>query len=430
MSFAPGTRLGAYEILSPLGAGGMGEVYKARDTRLDRTVAIKVLPEAFAGDPQFRERFDREARAISQLSHPHICTLHDVGESDDGVRYLVMEHLDGETLADRLIKGRIPIDEALRIATQIADALTAAHRHDIVHRDLKPGNVVLTKGGAKLLDFGLAKTTPAIVVGESAAATLPRALTAEGAIVGTVQYMAPEQLDGRPADARTDIFAFGAVLYEMISGRKAFDGRSPASVIGAIMTAAPPSMSAVGVPPAPERIVTTCLAKDPDDRWQSARDLSRELQWIAGGAQPDPASQPRPDAARLRWTGTVAWIVAAALAAAVVVLTMKLRSSSAGPPARLTVALGADASMPVEVGPNVAFSPDGNALAFVALTSGSSTKQLYLRRLDQLRASPLPGTENAREPFFSPHSQSIAFFDDENRKLKTVSVAGGPPVTL
>src|SRR6516225_78966 len=285
MGLSAGTRLGPYEIQAAIGAGGMGEVYKARDTRLDRIVAIKVLPESLAADPQFRERFDREARAISQIDHPHICTLHDVGEQD-GTAFLVMQYLEGETLADRLTKGALPLDQALAIAIDIADALTAAHRAGIAHRDLKPGNVFLTKSGAKLLDFGLAKAYVPVVAagpGGSMMPTAPPQLTAQGMILGTFQYMAPEQIEGHEADARTDIFAFGAVLYEMTTGRKAFEGKTPASLIAAILERHPTPISSLE-PLAPQRldrVVHRCLAKDPDARWQSAADLSIQLRWMA-----------------------------------------------------------------------------------------------------------------------------------------------------
>ena len=264
----------------------MGEVYKARDTRLDRTVAIKVLPEALASDPTFRERFDREAKAIAALQHPHICTLHDVGHQD-GVAYLVLEYLDGQTLAERLTRGALPIDQALTYAIQIADALDKAHRAGIVHRDLKPGNVMVTKSGVKLLDFGLAKTRVggAGVAGGLSQLPTEQGLTAHGTILGTFQYMAPEQLEGKDADARTDIFAFGAVVYEMVTGRKAFEGKSHASLISAIMSSEPTAMVTLQpiTPPGLDHIVKTCLTKDPDGRWQSSSDLNRELKWIADG---------------------------------------------------------------------------------------------------------------------------------------------------
>src|ERR1700694_2664145 len=261
MALAAGARLGPYEILSALGSGGMGEVYKATDTRLDRTVAIKILPPTLATDPQFRDRFDREARAISQLDHPHICALHDVGEQD-GTAYLVMQYLEGETLADRLTKGALPLDQALQVAIQIADALATAHKAGIVHRDLKPGNIMLTKGGAKLLDFGLAKTG-ASALGAANLSMLPTTppITQQGAILGTFQYMAPEQLEGHDADARTDIFAFGAVVYEGVTGKKAFEGKSHASMISAIMSSDPSPLSTVQplAPPGLDEIVKRCL---------------------------------------------------------------------------------------------------------------------------------------------------------------------------
>jgi serine/threonine-protein kinase len=276
-TLGPGTRLGPYEIVSLLGAGGMGEVYRARDTRLDRTVAIKVLPTDVAADAEARRRFEREARTISKLNHPHICSLHDVGEQD-GLSFLVMEYLEGESLADRLSRGPLPLDEALRYARQIAEALEEAHQHGIVHRDLKPGNVMLTKKGAKLLDFGIAKLRAAVVSEEVPTATAS-VLTGEGLIVGTPQYMAPEQLEGRPVDARTDIFAFGLVLYEMITGRKAFEASTRAGLIAAILERDPQPLS----PPSSDALVKRCLAKRPADRWQSCADLLEHLEGGPGG---------------------------------------------------------------------------------------------------------------------------------------------------
>ena len=292
MALQRGTTLGPYEIESPLGAGGMGEVYKARDTRLDRTVAIKVLPEHVAADPDLKQRFGREAKTVAALSHPHICPVFDVGEQD-GINFLVMEYLEGETLAQRLEKGALPLDQALTVAIEIADALDKAHRQGIVHRDLKPGNIMLTKAGAKLLDFGLAKLKPVEQSGGlSALPTQGAPLTQEGAILGTFQYMAPEQLEGQEADARTDIFAFGAVVYEMVTGTKAFDGKSQASLISAVMTSEPPIPSEVQ-PAAPtqlDRIVTKCLSKDPENRWQTARDVTTELQH----SPREPTHEPQP----------------------------------------------------------------------------------------------------------------------------------------
>jgi len=287
MSLSAGSRLGPYEIVSPLGAGGMGEVYKARDTRLERTVAVKVLPSHLSASPESRQRFEREARTISQLSHPHICALHDVGREGE-VEYLVMEYLEGETLADRLLKGPLPLEQTLRYGMQIADALDKAHRQGIVHRDLKPGNVMLTKSGVKLLDFGLAKAVaPASQQSSLTALPTQHALTQEGTILGTFQYMAPEQLEGREADARTDIFALGTLLYEMSTGKKAFSGATQASLISSILRDDPQPISQVQPisPPALDRIVKTCIAKDPEDRWQSAGDVGKELKWIAEGSQ-------------------------------------------------------------------------------------------------------------------------------------------------
>jgi len=331
MALQPGKRLGPYEIVSPLGAGGMGEVYRGRDTRLERDVAIKVLPQHLASNPQFKQRFEREARTISSLNHPHICTLHDIGRADE-IDYLVMEYLEGETVARRLEKGALPTAQVLRYGMEVADALDKAHRRGVVHRDLKPGNIMLTpQSGAKVLDFGLAKSTvgaqglaPLHAGGEGLevrgeAPTRSAPITAEGTIVGTFQYMSPEQLEGKEADARSDIFSFGAVLYEMTTGKKAFAGKSQYSVASAILEKDPEPMAAVQpmTPPALERLVKRCLSKDPEDRWQSARDLAAELKWISeAGSQ---AGVPAPVTSRRRlrervWLG-VAAVLAAALAA-------------------------------------------------------------------------------------------------------------------
>src|SRR6266478_4235863 len=283
MPLSAGARLGPYEILSPLGAGGMGEVYRAKDTRLDRTVAIKVLPTHLSANPDLRARFEREARAISTLSHPHICPLYDIGYQD-GIEFLVMEYLEGETLAHRIKKGALPPEQVVQYAVQITDALDTAHRHGVIHRDLKPGNVMLTKSGAKLLDFGLAKVRATeAAAGMTALPTQTTPLTGEGTILGTLQYMAPEQLEGAEADARTDIFALGTLIYEMATGRKAFEGKSQASLIAAILEREPPPISTIQtmVPPALDHVVRTCLAKEPDARWQTAHDVLLQLKWIA-----------------------------------------------------------------------------------------------------------------------------------------------------
>jgi protein kinase-like protein len=282
VTLAAGSRLGPYEILAPLGAGGMGEVYKARDTRLDRTVAIKVLPQHMSASPEVRQRFDREAKTISQLSHPHICALYDVGREGE-TEYLVMEYLEGQTLAERLARGSLSLEEALRYGIEIGDALDEAHRSGIVHRDLKPSNVMLTKSGVKLLDFGLAKAMiPQTAQSSLSALPTQQGLTQEGTILGTFQYMAPEQLEGKESDSRTDIFAFGATLYEMATGKKAFSGETQASLITAIMSSEPPPISSVQPmsPPALARVLKTCLAKDREKRWQNARDVGLELRWV------------------------------------------------------------------------------------------------------------------------------------------------------
>ncbi|HVE73194.1 MAG TPA: protein kinase [Thermoanaerobaculia bacterium] len=418
-----GTRLGPYEILAPLGAGGMGEVYRARDTRLDRTVAVKVLPPAFASNPQLRQRFEREARMISQLTHPHICTMHDVGQHD-GVDYLVMEYLEGETLAERLTKGPLPLEKAIKHAIEIADALDKAHRQGIVHRDLKPGNIMLTRGGAKLLDFGLAKPAAAAVDGN--AATMQKSLTEEGTIVGTFQYMAPEQLEGAQADARTDIFAFGSVLYEMLTGKRAFEGKTRTSVIAAIVERDPPPISQFQpmTPPALERLVRNCLAKDPEERWQTAHDLLLGLRALADSTDSG-TGVPVAVAAKTRNRERVAWLlaalalIAAALAGAYAWRLRNapvevLRTSIVAPEGTNMSFLGDDAA-------SLTISPDGKYVTFVARANG--VPRLWVRRLDELTAQPLAGTDGATYPFWSPDSKNIGFF--ANRQVKRIPAAGG-----
>src|ERR1700730_7220896 len=290
MTLTSGTKLGPYEIQAPLGAGGMGEVYRARDTRLERAVAIKILSAHLCQNAEARDRFDREARAISSLSHPNICHLYDVGEQD-GISYLVMEYVEGETLGDRLHKGPLPLEQVLKVGAEICDELEKAHRSGVVHLDLKPSNIMLTKTGAKLMDFGLAKPPVAPVGAGSSSnpmATMSRPLTAEGTIVGTFQYMSPEQVEGKEADARSDIFALGAVLYEMITGKRAFEGKTTASTIAAILAAEPKPISTIQprLPSVLERVVKACLEKDPDDRMQTAHDVRLQLKWIPeGGSQ-------------------------------------------------------------------------------------------------------------------------------------------------
>ncbi|MCZ6766198.1 MAG: serine/threonine-protein kinase, partial [bacterium] len=310
MTLQPGHRLGRYEILEAIGAGGMGEVYRARDTSLERDIAIKILPDAFSNDPERLSRFEREAKAVSSLNHPHICTLHDIG-NDDGIRYMVMELIEGETLQSRLARKPLSFEEALEYAIQIADALACAHAAGVVHRDLKPGNVMITKSGIKLLDFGLAKVqredSGASV--DSETPTQQKDLTSQGAVLGTFRYMSPEQLEGREIDARTDIFAFGAVLYEMVTGKKAFDGASEASLIVAIMDSEPDSIT---TSKALDWIVRTAIAKEPDDRWSSMHDVKLHLQRLSIVDDPE-ATRPSPR------SSVLAWGVAAVAAMALVV---------------------------------------------------------------------------------------------------------------
>ncbi len=428
MPLALGTRLGPYQILSAIGAGGMGEVYKATDTRLDRAVAVKVLPEHVAAQPEARQRFEREARAVSSLNHPHICILHDIGRQD-ATDYLVMEFLEGETLGARLATGPLPPDQLLRYAVEVADALGAAHRQGVYHRDLKPGNVMLTKAGSKLLDFGLAKLRGPQAASSSLSQLPTEAaagLTAKGTILGTFQYMAPEQLEGKEADARSDIFAFGAVLYEMATGRKAFEGRSQASLITAIMSSEPPAISTLAplTPPALERIVTKCLAKDPDERWQSAQDLAAELKWIAEAPASAPVAAP-PVAQPQRpwaWIGLAAAGLLAAAALAVVHFREALPQArpvrfQIPPPERMSFRSW---DMPV-------VSPDGERVVFSGATAARGDG-LWLRSLDSLEARPIPGAEGGFFPFWSPDSRQIGFFT--NIHLKKVDLAGGPAQTL
>jgi len=419
----PGTRLGPYEIVAPLGAGGMGEVYRARDTRLDRSVAIKVLPADLANRAELRARFEREAKTISSLNHPNICALYDVGED-----YLVMELLEGETLADRIARGPLPIEQILRTGIEIADALDKAHRRGIVHRDLKPANIMLTKSGAKLLDFGLAKESP-LGGGSANDATVARALTSEGTIVGTFQYMAPEQLEGANADARTDIFSFGAVLYEMATGRRAFEGKSRASLIASILGTQPPPIAQLRpmTPPALDRVVQVCLEKDPDDRWQTAHDLMLELRFIADSNSA--GGVPAPVARRRAWRERVAWIVAAiAIVAAVVAGVIALRRK---PPAGDVVQFAIDTPPNLELFPfdtkGMAISPDGTMIAFVA-DDDQQKASLYIRNLATTKITQLAGTEDASYPFWSPDSSQIGFF--AGRKLHRIDAKGGTSVTL
>ena len=426
MALIPGTRLGPYEILAPLGAGGMGEVYRARDTRLERTVAVKVLPAHLSSSEEMRQRFEREAKAISQLSHPHICALYDVG-SHEGTEYLVMEYLEGETLADRVAKGPLPAEQLLKWGVEIADALDKAHRQGIVHRDLKPGNVMLTKSGVKLLDFGLAKVLDPKGPLESltSAPTVAKDVTREGAILGTLSYMAPEQLEGKKADPRTDIFALGAVLYEMATGRKAFSGSSQASLISSILTSEPAAISAVQpmTPPALDRVVKTCLAKDSDDRWQSARDVALQLRDVSGVEAGMYSARPRKVGASI-----LIGVLILALAGLSALVFLSRRPSVEREPVSFSVPPPTGAPFESSlVQTFFSVSPDGRSLAFVA-RNASGQDVLWLRPMRALSARSLPGTEGAAAPFWSPDSRWIGFF--ANGKLEKIEAAGGTPLTI
>jgi Tol biopolymer transport system component len=426
----------------------MGEVYKARDTRLERTVAIKVLPPALAADPEFRARFEREAKSISALNHPHICTLYDVGEAN-GTSYLVMEHLEGETLADRLLKGPLPVNDALALASQIADALDKAHRQGIVHRDLKPANVFLVRSlGAsgtphgKLLDFGLAKIGVAVASGsyETRLATSPPVgtsapLTAQGTILGTFQYMAPEQIEGQEADARADIWAFGCLLYEMLTGRRAFEGKSQASLIASILERQPTPTAELQplTPPAVGRVVRTCLEKDPDNRFHTAHDLRLQLQWIEEGGSAAGVPAPVVAGRRRRARGfAAAGLLAAAVAGAGAVWWLKPAPVVPAIVGRFTLLLPDGQDFTRTGRRVVAISPDGTKVAYVA------NRQIYLRKLEDFQAVPIPGTDlHPGDVTFSPDGMSLAFAAARqgeeslaNASIMRISVAGGAPVPL
>ncbi len=422
MALEKGQRLGPYEIESPTGAGGMGEVYRARDTRLDRTVAIKVLPDRTAMNSELRARFEREAKAISSLNHPNICTLHDVGHQE-GIDFLVMEYLEGESLEQRLKRGELDIKEVLDISSQIADALDYAHFRGLIHRDLKPSNIYLTPEGAKLLDFGLAKIREADGVIEGADEnTRTTPLTGKGSIIGTLNYMSPEQLEGKEADNRSDIFAFGAVLYEMLTGQRAFSGQSQASLIAGIIERepVPPSEIKPMTPPGLNRLVRKCLAKDPEQRWQSTRDLADELRWISqSGSQ---AGIPSPVSIRRKFRLRLAWMITLAAIAATVVFAALWFSQTEPEPRirRFSIEFGdkfRNISWP-------RISPDGQFLAFKA-TDTTGESKIWIRPLNSLEAYPLAGTEDALRPFWSPDSRYLAYITDNNDQLKKISISGG-----
>ena len=443
MALALGTKLGPYEIVAPLGAGGMGEVYRARDLRLGRDVAVKVLPSHLSSDPDLKTRFEREARAISALQHPHICTLHDVGHQE-GIDFLVMEFLEGETLQRRLLRGPLPLKQTLEYGVQIADALDLAHHAGIVHRDLKPGNIMLTKSGAKLLDFGLAKpvvpvaagaagpgsltpSTPTVSIPAMTAQASP--LTERGMVVGTLQYVAPEVLQGKDAEARSDVFALGAVLYEMLTGRRAFEGKSQLSIVTAILEKDPEWTAAV--PAALEHVVSTCLAKEPAERWQNVHEVARELRWVAqSGAAPVGEAR----AASPPWRR---WAIGAAIILAATALTLAVKYYAARSMPRSP--LMASLMPPVGVFPDVAgrngppqISPDGSRLAFVGCktpaasssVAGGKLCSIWMRSLHSTDAHEVAGTSGGYFPFWSPDGGDIAFFADG--KLKRVAADGGP----
>jgi len=422
VSLTAGTRLGPYEILAPLGAGGMGEVYRARDTRLERTVAIKILPAQFSADPVRKQRFEREAKTISSLNHPHICVLHDVGHQD-GMDYLVLECVEGETLARRLEKGPLPLEQVLKFGAQIAEALDKAHRSGIVHRDLKPGNIMLTPGGAKLLDFGLAKPAVALVSAATLTAVGTAPVTEEGTIVGTFQYMSPEQVEGKELDGRSDIFSLGAMLYEMVTGKLAFEGKSQLSVASGILEKEPEPISAAKpmTPLALEHSVKKCLAKLPEERWQSASDLASELKWISEtGSQAGVAV--RDAAAGWKWRRASWFLTAAFFLVAVAAGAAWWQAGHHRAPSMYF-----HTSVPFAAN-DVALSPDGRMLAMVAYSGQSNYYVLWTHEVGGRRTNSLDATQGATYPFWSPDGKFIAFFADG--KLKKVDVSGGQPQVL
>jgi len=410
-----GTKLGPYEVQSALGAGGMGEVYRARDTRLGRDVAIKILPSHLSSDAEARQRFEREAKTVSGLNHPNICTLHDIGRQD-GVDFIVMEYLDGESLEQRLKKGPLPLGEMLKYSAQLADALDKAHRSGVVHRDLKPGNIMLTKSGAKLLDFGLAKpsvqpATLATMSGPSPASPL----TQQGMIVGTFQYMSPEQVQGRDLDARSDIFSLGAVLYEMLTGRKAFEGKSQLSVASAILEKEPEPVS-TGIPlmpPGLDHLIRRCLEKNREERWQTAFDLGSELKWVReSGGQGTPPREPARKSLTL-----IPWLVCAALAGGLLAAILWKGAKTQEQVAYFSAALPFPAV-------DMAIAPNGHTVAVIGSSEADRTNMVWLYEIGAQQAQKLPGTEGADFPFWSPDGKSLAFFADG--RLKKVDIDGGP----
>jgi len=420
MALAPATRLGPYEILAPLGAGGMGEVYRARDTRLQRIVAIKILSKEMSNDAVRKQRFEREAKTISSLNHPNICTLHDIG-SQDGVDYLVMECVEGETLAKRLEKGPLPLEQVLKYGAQIADALDKAHRAGIVHRDLKPGNIMLTGAGAKLLDFGLAKPAAPLVSGATLTAAMQTTpVTQEGTIVGTFQYMSPEQVEGKELDGRSDVFSLGAVLYEMLMGQRAFEGKTQLSVATAILEREPAPISSVKplTPPSLDHAIKKCLAKAVEERWQSASDLASELKWAGeSGSQTVPAMIPARGG-----TEKVVWLAAGALVASLMAWAIWWRNSK---PPEQTMYFPAPMTVPAR---DIAVAPNGHTVAVVAFLESARNDALWIYELGSPGAKSLADTKGATYPFWSADGRFLGFFADG--KLKKLELSGGPVQTI
>ena len=414
MALPVGTKLGRYEVQSPLGAGGMGEVYRARDSRLGREVAIKILPAHLSADPEATRRFEQEAKAISALNDPNICTLYDVGHQD-GVDFIVLEYLEGETLQDRLRKGPLPLEQVCKYGSQIALGLDKAHRKGILHRDLKPANVMITKSGIKLLDFGLAKMSLSTAMESTVSAAVPPFEQAE--IAGTFPYMSPEQIRGMDLDPRSDIFSLGAVLYEMVTGRRAFDGKSQLSIVSAILEKEPEPVTSIAplTPPNLDHVIDRCLAKDPEERWQTARDVGSELKWI--GERPDTSSsvaQPRANSGGM-W---LLWMLCGVLLGAGLAAVLAWRSQS--PVLQESYFL---AAVPFTVH-DMALAPNGHTVAAVGFSERARTNDLWLYDVGSQAPREVAQTEDASFPFWSPDGKSVGFFADG--KLKKLDVSGGP----
>ena len=433
MPVAKGTRLGPYEIASAIGAGGMGEVYRAKDTRLDRYVAIKIIHSNLSCTPELKSRFEREARVLSSLSHPHICSLYDVGK-EGNLEFLVMELLEGETLSSRLRKGPLPVSAVVKLGIEIADALAAAHRLGVIHRDLKPGNIMLTPSGAKLMDFGLAKPCIPAAAGstelwEMATLTMPSPstpLSGSNTLIGTIQYMAPEQIEGKSADERSDIFALGTVLYEAVTGRHAFEGKTHISVASAILQKDPPPIpddhSDIALPPL-QYTIRTCMAKEPEQRFQTAQDVKLQLNWVAQAAA---IASPRQRTRRYAAIG-VAAVAIVALSLAVLFLSLRDHSPVVGDQVtRFSIALAPHQELAVTNGQSLVLSPDGKSLAYVAVDNGVA--RLFIRRLDSFDPVAIPESDGAAFPFFSPDGEWVAFY--VQGKVKKAQVNGSVPVVV